>query len=152
MSESTSTGDFPEVRCYTLNDYQALRASYDALAARLAEVEAAGVRYTTMTDKNLDRLAAKLEAAEVRVRELEPDAERYRYLRDQEISAGSAGVYFDASIDAARTAHGAGAVQGVSVVVDPTMPDNTFELRSGESRVRVNLDDLHQMDHEDSKT
>lgn len=88
MSESTSTGDFPEVRCYTLNDYQALRASYDALAARLAEAERKNTElrecynevYRKMANlggdvglfrRELRDMTARAEAAEARVRELE---------------------------------------------------------------------------------
>ena len=88
MSESTSTGDFPEVPYYKLDDYQALRASYDALAARLAgELE-----HERDACSQLARGAViRAEAAEARVRELEHAlrraSERLSWFRDHHCSS-----------------------------------------------------------------
>ncbi len=131
-------------------EYVTLPASdYDALAARLAEVEAAGVRYTTMTDKNLDRLAAKLEAAEARVRELEPDAERYRWLREGDNDETVMMVYESAPRGGVRPFD---ARFDNSFVLREEKLDAAIDAARAGDSARTALDDLHQMDHEDSKT
>lgn len=63
MSNSTTTGDFPEVPYYNLEDYQALRASYDALRAERDALRTDAERYRWLMGDGYSSPVARLQAA-----------------------------------------------------------------------------------------